>query len=167
MYVKTKRLELKPMDADGVENLTQLLMDDVVKQTYMLPDFAGRQEARSMAQRIRAMSEDSGRYVAGIYLESQLIGLLNETEICGDCIEVGYAILPRFHNRGYGTEALTGAIGYFFGQGFAQVVAGAFEENAASIRVMEKSGMTKAARTDEVTYRGKTHRCIYYLAQNG
>ena len=49
-----------------------------------------------------------------------------------------------------------------FSFGFLQVTAGAFENNAASIRVMEKSGMVRLDRTDTVTYRGKEHRCVYY-----
>lgn len=165
MYVKTQRLELKPVCTNGLVALTDLLTDDLVKQTYMVPDFASREDARKMARRISALTNDPGRYVAGIYLGDQLIGLLNETERDGDRIEVGYAILPRFHNRGYCTEALTGTIAYLLTQGFAEVLTGAFEENAASLRVMEKSGMTKIEKQDAIEYRGKTHRCVYYLAK--
>ena len=49
-----------------------------------------------------------------------------------------------------------------FSQGFETVLAGAFVENAASMRVMEKSGMTRQDYTDEIEYRGVTHTCIYY-----
>ena len=165
MQIRTERLELKPIRNVDVEALTDLLTDDVVKTTYMVPDFPDREGARNMAQRIKTLSEDPSRNVAGIFLDDQLIGLLNQTEVCGERIEVGYALLPRFHGRGYATEALRGAIEYFFRQGFREVIAGAFEENAASIRVMVKSGMTKMEETDEVTYRGKTHRCVYYQAK--
>lgn len=164
MQIKTKRLELKPIGAD-VGALVELLTDDVVKKTYMVPDFPDRDGANNMAQRIKALSEDPARNVAGIYLGAQLIGLLNQTEASGDSIEVGYALLPRFHGQGYATEALTGAIEYFFRQGFREVTAGAFEENAASIRVMVKSGMRRMEKSDEVAYRGKNHRCVYYQAQ--
>jgi RimJ/RimL family protein N-acetyltransferase len=70
--------------------------------------------------------------------------------------------LPKFHNRGYCTEALTGAIQYLFYRGFDEVVAGAFEGNEASFRVMVKSGMEKQVYQDEIEYRGKVHRCVYY-----
>ena len=40
--------------------------------------------------------------------------------------------------------------------------AGFFEGNTASRRVMEKSGMRPAYRTDEIEYRGETRRCIYF-----
>ena len=36
-----------------------------------------------------------------------------------------------------------------------------FEENPASGRVMEKSGMHRIAYTEDITYRGAVHPCIY------
>lgn len=162
MYIKTKRLELKPISRDSLNALVELLTDDVVKQTYMVPDFPNRWEAEKLAQRLITLSEQEGRYVAGIYYRDSLIGILNETESTDDRIEVGYAILPRYHHQGFCTEALQGAIGYFFAQGINEVLAGAFAENTASIRVMIKSGMTKLDRRDEIEYRGRVHRCVYY-----
>jgi len=49
-----------------------------------------------------------------------------------------------------------------FARGFSEVLAGAFEENLASMRIMEKSGMTRIEKTDEIEYRGKVHQCVYY-----
>ena len=82
-----------------------------------------------------------------------------------DRIELGYAILPRFHNQGICTEAMRIAIGYCFAHGFREVVAGAFEENLASIRVMVKNGMGKLERYDKIDYRGKTYTCVYYAIE--
>ena len=165
MYVKTERLELKPISAADVDTLMELLTDDLVKQTYMLPDFSDREASRPLAQRIKAMSEDPQRYVAGIYVGAQLVGMLNETEREGDSIEMGYALLPRFHNQGYCTEALIGVMDYLFQAGFSQVVTGAFAENGASIRVMVKSGMTLMEKQDVIAYRGKDRLCVYYCAR--
>lgn len=162
MYIKTERLELKPISPESLDALVELLTDDVVKQTYMVPDFPNRKEAEKLAQRLITLSEQENRHVAGIYYGDSLIGILNETESLDDRIEVGYAILPRYHNKDYCTEALRGAIEYFFANGFREVMAGAFEENVASIRVMVKSGMKKLDRRDEIEYRGRVRRCVYY-----
>ena len=162
MYIKTERLELKPISPESLDALVELLTDDVVKQTYMVPDFPDREEAEKLAQRLITLSDQENRHVAGICYGDSLIGILNETESLDDRIEVGYAILPRYHNQGYCTEALRGTIGYFFANGFREVMAGAFEENSASIRVMVKSGMKKLDRRDEIEYRGKVHPCVYY-----
>lgn len=162
MYLKTDRLELKPIAQESLNVLTELLTDHTVKQTYMVPDFAARKEAEALAQRLIDLSGKPERHVAGIYWGSALVGILNETESAADWIEVGYALLPRYHGRGFCTEALRGAIGCFFDEGYRQVLAGAFEENAASIRVMEKAGMTRLNRREEILYRGRAHVCVYY-----
>ena len=164
MHVTTKDLHLGPIRQQDIPALAALFMDEVVKQTYMVPDFADLSAAEALAERIMALSQDPSRYVAGIFLEDRCIGLLNETERQEGSIEVGYALLPAFHNRGYCTQALKGVIDFLFSEGYSQVLAGAFETNAPSIRVMEKSGMKLLDKQDEVTYRGKTHRCVYYHA---
>lgn len=164
MYLTTRDLALQPVRQQDLADLAALFMDDTVKQTYMVPDFADLSEALALAGRIKTLSEDAHRYVAGIFLDDRCIGLLNETERTGQSIEVGYALLPAFHNRGYCTQALRATVAHLFTQGFTEVVAGAFQGNLASIRVMEKSGMLPLPKQDEVTYRGKTHRCLYYHA---
>ena len=162
MQIKTERLELKPISPESLDAVVELLSDETVKQTYMVPDFPNRQEAEKLAQRLITLSEQEERHVAGIYFGDALIGILNETESTEDWVEVGYAVLPRYHNRGFCTEALRAAVGYFFGKGFREVLAGAFEENGASIRVMIKSGMKRLERREEITYRGRIHNCVYY-----
>lgn len=164
MYVTTKDLHLGPIRQQDIPALAALFMDETVKQTYMVPDFPDAAAAEALAGRIMALSQDPGRYVAGIFLEDQCIGLMNETEQQDSSIELGYALLPAFHNRGYCTQALRGAIEFLFSQGFSQVLTGAFETNAPSIRVMEKSGMKRFEKEDMVDYRGKAHRCVYYHA---
>ena len=144
--------------------MVELLCDDIVKKYYMVPDFADRAEAEARFDRIRMLSAQEERYVAGIFLEGKCIGILNAPEIREDSIELGYAILPAHHNRGYCTAVLKRAIGYLFERGFRQVLTGAFEENLASLRVMVKSGMKKIDLTEEIEYRGKTHHCVYYAA---
>lgn len=45
--------------------------------------------------------------------------------------------------------------------GFRKVMAGFFEENTASRRVMEKSGMQLNDLVEEEEYRGIIHKCYY------
>lgn len=162
MVFNTERLEVKPLSEADRAAVIDLLTDGVVKQTYMVPDFQSREEAAKLFEQLKALSLREDRYVAGVYLDQAFIGILNETEVSGSRIELGYAILPQFHNYGFGTEVLTGAITYLFERGFDEVVAGAFKENEASIRVMIKSGMSKLEHQDEIEYRGEVHHCVYY-----
>ncbi len=165
MRFLTERLEIKSIDLEDQETVIDLLTDKIVGKTYMFPDFQSRAEAEPLFRRLVQLSGDENRYVAGVYLNGAFIGMMNDVEIKGTQIEMGYAYLPAYYNRGYATEAFRGAISYLLDHGFTTVVAGAFSENPASLRVMEKCGMVKQDYTDEIEYRGNTHTCIYYAAQ--
>ena len=164
--IKTSRLILKPMAESDVEAALDLLTNDMVKQTYMLPDFAQRSDAIPLFERIMKLSQDPDRFVRGIYLQGHLIGSMNEVERIDNSVEIGYLVHPDYHNQGYMTEALAAVFPHLFKMGFREVFCGAFEHNKASLRVMEKAGMTLMARTDNITYRGNVHRCIYYHVKN-
>ena len=165
MYFRTNRLEIKPIDPADKEYVIDLLTDETVGKNYMLPEYKCLEEAEPLFLRLVQMSQNDSHYVAGVYLDGRFIGMMNGTEIKGKQIEMGYAYLPAYYNRGYATEAFIGAIRYLFENGFETVLAGAFAENPASLRVMEKCGMTRQDYTDEIEYRGITHTCIYYAAK--
>ena len=135
---------------------------DVVNKTYMLPDFESREAAVNLFNRLMKMSESEDRFVMGISLDRKIIGMINEVDRGEDFVEVGYAINPAYKNQGFATMALTSSIKELKRIGYKRVLAGYFEENVASSRVMEKSGMKKIDQSDEIEYRGKTHKCFYY-----
>jgi RimJ/RimL family protein N-acetyltransferase len=162
MRFQTRDLEVKPFSTEDREAVIDLLTDETVGKTYMVPDFTSREDAGKLFDRLMDLSRQEGRYVAGIFREGACIGILNETEVSGNTIELGYAIRSQFHNRGYGTQVLGNAIDYFFDHGFTEVLTGAFEENLPSIRIMVKCGMEKLSRQEEITYRGRNHNCVYY-----
>ena len=164
MYIKTQRLELKPIPQSCLGDLTELLTDEQVTESYMVPDFPDAAAAVNLALRLIAASRRARPYLAGIFLEDSFLGLINETESGEDWIELGYAILPQYHNQGYCTEALKGAVSRFLEE-YREVVVGAFDWNKASIRVMEKAGLEPLERSDTVEYRGKIHTCVYYSAK--
>ena len=165
--IRTRRLVLMPLTEADQEAALDLLTNDVVKKTYMLPDFENREDAIPLFRRLLDLSNGTVRYLRGIYLRDRLIGYLNEVEKEDTSMEVGYLIHPDYHNQGYMTEALTAFIKDLFSMGVKEVIAGAFEENPASLRVMEKAGMKKLERSDEIEYRDKVHRCIYYSSKKG
>ena len=162
MKFATERLEIKEITLADREEVLDLLTNEIVSKTYMLPEYKCREEAEPLFLRLVEMSQNPARFVAGIYLNGRFIGMMNETEIEDKQIEMGYAYLPAYYNCGYATEAFCGAIEYLLNHGFETVQAGAFSENPASLRVMEKCGMTRQTYTDTIDYRGATHTCIYY-----
>jgi len=165
MEFQTNRLQIKPISLNDKASVLDLLTNEIAGKTYMLPAFKSREEAQPLFQRLVQLSQDESRFVAGVYLDGQLIGMMNDVERKDKQIEMGYVYLPAYYNRGYATEAFRGAINYLFAHGFETVVAGAFAANRASLRVMEKCGMVKQDYTDDIEYRGVTHTCIYYAAK--
>ena len=162
MENRTNRLIIKPFSQEDMESALDLLTDNSIKQTYMLPDFTTREDAIPLFLRLMALSTDGSRFVRGIYLDHALIGFLNDVEIKSNRIELGYVIAPDRWNRGYCTEAVKALIAALFDAGFDEVAAGAFEHNAASMRVMEKVGMMRLEKTEEIEYRGKLRKVICY-----
>ena len=162
MKFTTKRLEIKPISQEDKEAVLDLATNEIVSKTYMFPQFQCREDAIPLFQRLVALSKDENRFVAGVYLNGCFIGMMNDVENKDGKIEMGYAYLPAYYNQGYATEAFSGAIDYLLARGFRTVVAGAFSKNPASLRVMEKCGMTKQDFTEEIAYRGTNHTCIYY-----
>lgn len=160
--IKTPRLTLGSIRECDFDELIALMKNEEVGKTYMVPDLPTSEAEMKLFTRLCELSESKDRYVYGIFLEDKLIGMLNDTDICGKTIEVGYAIHPVYSGNGYATEALTAIIPHLFSVGFEEVIAGAFECNPASLRVMEKSGMKRSNLTASVEYRGVTHKCIYY-----
>lgn len=161
--LKTARLTVKPMDEADSSAVQQILTHRSVIRAYMVPDLSPEQAER-LFRRLKDLSWDTSRYVRGIYLNGQLIGFLNDTEITGEYLELGWALHPAYHNQGYATEAVSAAIADLFSMGVPAVLAGAFDWNLPSIRVMEKCGMKKILKTDTIEYRGNAHTCVYYRA---
>lgn len=160
--LKTERLVLKAYEDSDQEKLIELLCNEEVKETFMIPDFATEAEAVNMFYKLKEFSVSDSHFEYGIYLEEQLIGFVNDVETDGDTIEIGYVIHPKQKNHGYATEALSAVIKELFRMGYSVVRAGFFSENIASKRVMEKSGMGKIEKTDDIAYHGKIHHCYYY-----
>lgn len=164
--LKTERLRLAALRPQDAPALIALLTDPFVTETYMVPPLETTEAKERLFQRLKQLSEDPERFVWGVFLGDTLIGLLNETDRQGREIELGYAIAPAHRNRGYASEAMRAAIKELLGLGFSAVRAGAFIENKASMRVMEKCGMHRTDETETITYRGADHTCRYYAITN-
>ena len=160
--IRTERLTLRTITSEDKADMLEILTNAEIGKTYMLPVFASREDALPLFEKLKDLSAKNTRFVYGISLNNRIIGFLNDVEIDGARAELGYVIHPDYRNNGYATEALTAVIDALFQAGISVVEAGAFEENSASMRVMEKSGMHRILRTDSIEYRGKTHTCVYY-----
>ena len=160
--IKTERLEIKPYRYADQVSMIELLTNQEIKKSYMIPDFQTEEEASNMFKKLHTFSRNDKHFERGIYLNHQLIGFVNDVVIEEGVIELGYVINPEFHNKGYATEMLKAVISELFSKGFTQIVAGAFDNNSASIQVMLKCGMSKITKEDDINYHGVLHHCHYY-----
>ena len=69
-------------------------------------------------------------------------------------VEVGYAIVPAYRGRGFASEATRAVVEHALARpDVRRVVAACLEDNAASIRVLEKLGMRRVGRAgDELRF---------------
>lgn len=165
--IKSERLELKSIEENDFDLLVEIFKNQEVKKTYMLPDFDNDEKYYILAKRFKDLSLDNSHYLRGIYYQNKLIGFINDVEIVGKSIELGYVINPNFKNQGYATEALKASINYLFENGYEEVICGAFSSNLASTKVMEKAGLILLNKLDQIEYRGIIHNCIYYSIFKG
>ena len=162
--IKTPRLIIKPIASKDEDRLMDILINEEIAKTFMLPEFKNREDSRKLAQKIITNSDINNHehLEYGIYLDDVLIGTINDVEFNDEEIEVGYLIHPDYQGKGYATENLKAVINEIGQMGFKRLTAGYFIENKASQRVMEKAGMTKTDIKEEIQYRGISHNCEYY-----
>lgn len=160
--IDTSRLCLRSITDADAKAVVSILTNREVGKTFMLPDYAAPEEALKTFEGLKQRSYSVERFVYGIYHEQELIGFLNDVEQDEESVELGIVLHPRYHNKGFATEALSAAMEALFAMGYAVVKTGVFEENAPSARVMEKCGMEKQDYVDQIEYRGNMHRCIWF-----
>lgn len=159
--IRTERLTLMPYRACDRERLVEMLLDPGITETFMVPDYPEREQYGELADKLIAFSspEDTVHLEYGVYLNGYMIGFVNDCGHDEETLEIGYVIDPAYKGHGYATEAVRAVIGEIRSMGFKRVIAGFFEGNTGSRRVMEKCGMHLNGNTDEEEYRGKVLRC--------
>jgi len=71
----------------------------------------------------------------------------------GKMVDLGYFILPEYHNHGYMTEAVNEIISFAFqDDGVHRISTGCITENQPSERVMQKCGFVKEAERKSYTW---------------
>lgn len=143
--LETERLSLYPW-ADGDETLIARLHGSERSSRYIgdgrpwsLAKSAERMQswraefARGGSGMLKILARDDGRFIgrAGIsfYVSADLFGL-------------GFAIVEEAWGKGYGTEIARALVKWFFERNGRRLLSSAHFENAASIRVLEKIGMS-------------------------
>lgn len=107
------------------------------------------------------------RWIVELKSNHDLVGTIDVSKKIinyGTC-EIGYCYSDKYWNNGYGTEALKAVIKYLFEECDAEIVnADHMENNPASGKVMEKSGLTYEGkvRSRVIDKEGKRNDLLNY-----
>ena len=150
MRLETARLLLRPCTADDLAALHQLWTDPEVRR-YLFDDrIISREQADAMIQSSLASfpTHGFGLWIVHCTGEEAMVGFCG-LFLIGDPpeVELLYGIAPPVWGQGLTTEATRAVLRYGFEElRLARIVAGADVPNVASLRVLEKLGMTFARR---------------------
>ena len=160
--VTTANLVLDSLKDKDQEAITQILTNDKIKETYVIPDLSPLDQ-ENLFKKLKLNSKSKGHYVRGIFKDGQLIGLINENgRLVDKRVDLSIAIEPSFQGKGYATEALKAAIDELFQLGYEEVSSYSFQTNLANIHVLEKCNMVKLPREEKLHYRDHDHTVVFY-----
>lgn len=152
--VYTERLRLRRFTDDDVANVLRMVGDPEVMQYY--PAVLDRHGARQWLERILLSYEQRGysffaleRRDDGAFVGQA--GLLSWEDVDGrPDVEVAYMLAREHWGRGYAAEAARACRDWAFEHlGVDRVVSFIAVDNARSIAVAERNGMTRLKRLDQ------------------
>jgi ribosomal-protein-alanine N-acetyltransferase len=149
MELRTDRLLLRPFRPEDEEELFRLWNDPQVRR-YLWDDQPVAQEVvREQIALSQQGFREQGFGLLALFLADQperLIGFCGLRRIDGgEDVEVLYGLLPGYWKRGLATEAAQAVLRFGFERlGLAEILAGADFDNAASVRCMQRLGMSDA-----------------------
>lgn len=167
--LKTERLSLRAMHPIDAED-----MYDYARQGEVT-EFLLWEAHPSVAYTKQYLGYIQSRYALGDFYDwaviehesRRMIGTCGFTRIdtVNNMAEIGYVLNPDFWGRGYATEAVGRVIEFAFSElGVHRVEARFMEGNQASLRVMEKLGMTfEGYHKDAIFVKGK-YRTVGYCS---
>ncbi|SUM56767.1 GNAT family acetyltransferase [Staphylococcus microti] len=152
VYIETARLRLRSWQDTDLPLLQRLNANRQVRQFF--PSILSHQRTAKVFTPMKAYLETHhiGLFAVELKATKEWIGLigLNYLPKTNDYpfrdlpfYEIGWRLMPDVWNNGIATEGAIAVLNYAQQQGIEEVYAIAAEQNLASIRVMEKIGMTR------------------------
>jgi [ribosomal protein S5]-alanine N-acetyltransferase len=146
----TERLVLRPLAAGDVDGLHALWTAAPVRRFLWDDRVVGLEETRAIADENDRLFRERRFGLWGVRERDgeDLVGVTGYWHFrTPPSLELLFAVAAPHWGRGIATEASRGALGYGFrALGFRAVVASTDVANAASIRVLEKLGMSLRGR---------------------
>ncbi|WP_309641567.1 GNAT family N-acetyltransferase [Flavobacterium sp.] len=143
--LETNRLYLRPMTVDDAENIHALNLDPEVIQFTGDEAFENVESAKIFLENYDHYTQYGFGRWAVIEKESEAFlgwcGLKYTPEL--DAFDIGFRFFKKYWNKGYATESAAACIDLGFNQyKMPKIVGRSRTENKASIKVLEKIGLT-------------------------
>jgi [ribosomal protein S5]-alanine N-acetyltransferase len=147
MKIETPRLILKEFDRSDLPTLAPILADPQVMKFSIMGIYSTPQTEKAIDNFIDSYKRFGFGLWAVILKESELLigycGLAIDRIDNRDEPEIGYRLDYKFWGKGFATEAASASIQYGFNLiKLPYILGAAQQQNVASIRVLEKLGMT-------------------------
>lgn len=164
--VRTRRLQLRPVTQGDLRRLYEIRAEPGVSHWLTqapasFDDYLARNDNVARMGSSLVIERD-GQVVGDLYLtvESPWSQLEATDRAAGTLGVIGWCLDPAHTGQGLATEAAAELLRLLFDEiGVRRVVAGAFADNTASVRVMEKIGM----RLESRGVRDQLHRELGWL----
>lgn len=155
--LNTERLVLTPLTRDDLQALHRVSNEPLVRR-YLWDDEPVQEEAiRDLIdQSVRTFAEEGvGLFGVRVRGTDDLVGFCGFVRLEGMTeVELGYELAPELWGKGLATEAARACVRYAFEDaGLRRAIAGADPPNVASLRVLEKLGMTPIGAINPVAPR--------------
>lgn len=160
MIVKTGRLLLREIEASDWQAVCAYQSDPRYRRYYpWIPDV--REDVQRLVGAFIDWQQEQPRYrfqLAITLLDHCLIGTcgIRATKVNKQEAELGYELHPDHWGQGYATEAARAMLTFGFGTlNLQRVWAQCIAENEASVRVLERLGMSQEQRLSKHTWMQK------------
>ena len=164
--LRSDRLELRRLEVRDAEFVQSLYGHTQVTRTLLrIQRPLTTEEAREFCQ-IPAPACGDHRFGATLRADGRLIALGNvRAHIDAPGVaSIGYSVLPAFWGRGLGTELAALLVKFAVAAlGAVEVRATTLDDNAASVRVLEKLGFTALETASEIDSRGDERRVTRWI----
>lgn len=143
---ETPRLTLRPWQTADLESLAEICSDPGVMKYVGAGELWPIDRCRQFIEKNSRLLKEHGYCQWAVELKDsrQVVGFCGFIPHEGD-VEIGWRLARLCHGFGFGLEAAEAAIQLARRAGLSRVVARVQTENAASLRLAERLGMTKTA----------------------
>ena len=142
---ETERLILREFDISDAQTFYELNLDEEVMRYTADKVFASVDESAYLIRNYKEYKKNGyGRWTVVLKESNEILGWcgLKYIESVQE-VDLGYRLHKKYWNKGFATEASKASLAIGFEQyGLDLIVGRTMKENAASIKVLEKTGMT-------------------------